>query len=588
MFDVLLQHLDGGTAHGTGKVRRRPEVAFLSDPVGFDVRIAFAQLDAGWHLLKTQLKYKAIARSGVFEEVNEAYSTQVCSCCRVKPDSSPKGRTALGIRHWICSECGAEHDRDINAALNILAAGGIPVSMEESSPFRASEDVKSTQRERNRQTMTNLILNKELLDLRHNLNLLNIDFWWLLGLNQPVTHAIKKNSNDPVNPPQRALLIRFLIKHPELSPLPEPPGVKEMYRMVSAHWRDVIKTLFKGSARAMLHNSPMKKRLIDGEALNMGSFGLLFGVNAGQGIKWGHGTTPVSSITGPLFIMVRNLIQEHGKEGLEVYLEILDTLAKEHGYPNGFAEVLFRRRWPPSDTVPMTNRDLYDMRENMGYTNQVMSWLFHASAVQLMNMNKLTPEKPVTSRTRVIIANLVRRNPHLMPLPSAPPISEIVPVIFGALSTTVMPAITKLDIPPAELFGVLCGVSRQQGKQWFVGARHTATCDRLITFIHNAIQRYGVIEGVQMYWDILNDEANARGFGDFMGLLKTPRCSWAHGGVGVNARMAKEAKARKAADSSVGADKKKRTWPDHRCFAQAVRLRNALPAHCLPTHQPPH
>ncbi|WP_419587974.1 zinc ribbon domain-containing protein, partial [Thiolapillus sp.] len=46
------------------------------------MRIAFAQLDAGWHQLKTQLKYKAIARSGVFEEVNEAYSTQVCSCCR--------------------------------------------------------------------------------------------------------------------------------------------------------------------------------------------------------------------------------------------------------------------------------------------------------------------------------------------------------------------------------------------------------------------------------------------------------------------------------------------------------------------------
>ncbi len=106
-------------------------------------KMAKSVLDAGWHQLKTQLKYKAIARSGVFEEVNEAYSTQVCSCCGAKPDSSPKGRAGLGIRHWICSECGAEHDRDINAALNILAAGGIPVSMEESSPFRASEDVKA-------------------------------------------------------------------------------------------------------------------------------------------------------------------------------------------------------------------------------------------------------------------------------------------------------------------------------------------------------------------------------------------------------------------------------------------------------------
>ncbi|WP_419596458.1 RNA-guided endonuclease InsQ/TnpB family protein, partial [Thiolapillus sp.] len=87
-------------------------------------KMAKSVLDAGWHQLKTQLKYKAIARSGVFEEVNEAYSTQVCSCCGAKPDSSPKGRAGLGIRHWICSECGAEHDRDINAAKNILAAGG--------------------------------------------------------------------------------------------------------------------------------------------------------------------------------------------------------------------------------------------------------------------------------------------------------------------------------------------------------------------------------------------------------------------------------------------------------------------------------
>ena len=89
-------------------------------------KMAKSVLDAGWHQLKTQLKYKAIARSGVFEEVHEAYSPQVCSCCGATPDSSPKGRAGLGIRHWICSECGAEHDRDINAAKNILAAGGHP------------------------------------------------------------------------------------------------------------------------------------------------------------------------------------------------------------------------------------------------------------------------------------------------------------------------------------------------------------------------------------------------------------------------------------------------------------------------------
>ncbi|PSJ48375.1 RNA-guided endonuclease InsQ/TnpB family protein [Zobellella taiwanensis] len=96
-------------------------------------RMAKSVLDAGWAMLKTQLEYKAIARSVVFEVVNESYSTQTCSSCGTLPDSRPKGIAGLGIREWTCSECGAEHDRDVNAAMNILAAGhcrlavGIPV-----------------------------------------------------------------------------------------------------------------------------------------------------------------------------------------------------------------------------------------------------------------------------------------------------------------------------------------------------------------------------------------------------------------------------------------------------------------------------
>lgn len=68
------------------------------------------------------LEYKCDHASIVFKEVNEAYTTQTCSSCGAFPDSRPKGIAELGIREWTC-ECGVTHDRDINAARNILAVG---------------------------------------------------------------------------------------------------------------------------------------------------------------------------------------------------------------------------------------------------------------------------------------------------------------------------------------------------------------------------------------------------------------------------------------------------------------------------------
>jgi putative transposase len=66
---------------------------------------------------------KAIRQCVVFAEVNEAFSSQTCSSCGSLPDSRPKGIAGLGIREWTCSDCGAIHDRDVNAARNILRLG---------------------------------------------------------------------------------------------------------------------------------------------------------------------------------------------------------------------------------------------------------------------------------------------------------------------------------------------------------------------------------------------------------------------------------------------------------------------------------
>jgi len=77
--------------------------------------------DAGWSTFKNLLSYKAIARKVAYCEVSERLTTQTCSCCGVI--GGPKGREGLGVREWVCGECRAVHDRDVNAAMNILRLG---------------------------------------------------------------------------------------------------------------------------------------------------------------------------------------------------------------------------------------------------------------------------------------------------------------------------------------------------------------------------------------------------------------------------------------------------------------------------------
>jgi len=91
-------------------------------------KMAKSVLDAGWAMLKKCLEYKSIGTQGVFLEVNESYSTQTCSSCGCIGHNSPKGRADLDKRNWVCSDCGAEHDRDQNAALNILRKGHLTLS----------------------------------------------------------------------------------------------------------------------------------------------------------------------------------------------------------------------------------------------------------------------------------------------------------------------------------------------------------------------------------------------------------------------------------------------------------------------------
>lgn len=79
-------------------------------------RLSRAISDLGFYEFKRQLIYKANQWGKQVKELDRFYpSSKTCSCCGFKLQELP-----LNIRNWQCPTCHAEHDRDINASLNIL------------------------------------------------------------------------------------------------------------------------------------------------------------------------------------------------------------------------------------------------------------------------------------------------------------------------------------------------------------------------------------------------------------------------------------------------------------------------------------
>lgn len=81
--------------------------------------LAKALSDVSFGEFARLLEYKCIERRRIFVKVSRFYpSSKTCSSCGHKLDALP-----LSVRSWNCPVCGAHHDRDVNAARNILAKG---------------------------------------------------------------------------------------------------------------------------------------------------------------------------------------------------------------------------------------------------------------------------------------------------------------------------------------------------------------------------------------------------------------------------------------------------------------------------------
>ncbi|CND83469.1 putative transposase [Mycobacterium tuberculosis] len=82
-------------------------------------RLAKSVHDAGWSAFVGMLEYKTRRYGRGFARVDRAFpSSQICSRCGHRD-----GPKALDVRHWTCRQCRTRHDRDVNAARNILDEG---------------------------------------------------------------------------------------------------------------------------------------------------------------------------------------------------------------------------------------------------------------------------------------------------------------------------------------------------------------------------------------------------------------------------------------------------------------------------------
>jgi putative transposase len=138
------------TQKATTRIVRENQAIYLEDlsvrNMMANHKLAKAIGDCGWYEISRQLTYKSSWYARTLVKIDRFYpSSKRCSACGYTIEKLP-----LDVRGWQCPDCATEHDRDENAAKNILAAGqAVSVSRGTIRPKRTPVRRGASQRRRN-------------------------------------------------------------------------------------------------------------------------------------------------------------------------------------------------------------------------------------------------------------------------------------------------------------------------------------------------------------------------------------------------------------------------------------------------------
>jgi putative transposase len=103
-------------------VRDHKKIYITNDNLkGMAHRFGKSVAASGISQLRQFILYKGSSCGRVVRLIESKNTTKTCSDCEAL--TGPTGLSMLNVRHWVCASCGASHQRDVNAALNILKAG---------------------------------------------------------------------------------------------------------------------------------------------------------------------------------------------------------------------------------------------------------------------------------------------------------------------------------------------------------------------------------------------------------------------------------------------------------------------------------